>query len=195
MRRQHEWVRGMVARLDGRLQSAGLGRSLSCRNLYGLVGYGQRVPNHNARIITSASGSRRTMVSAAELALLSLRLRADSEGRLEDGYEAINAALTGLQLRKTRSDVSTVLVLVSDEDRDETIRGRFITRSFIKQKLLNDKVSLFVVADNRFTVASQPALGLTNGRRALLERPSCAIAPSGSRVLIGWGFATQPATM
>lgn len=184
MQRAHEWIRGFVLNLESRLRSFGLGTSRVCLNRYGLVGFGQRAPNHNARVIQSIES--RAMVSASELALLSQDLNSDREGRLEDGYEAISTSMQRLQLRSRSSKFA---VLVTDEDRDITLRGRYISRSTIKNTLLQNNMRLLAVVDNRFTANSEQALGLGDGRSAFLERPSCNITKTSSNVRVGWGFA------
>ncbi|XP_065177679.1 uncharacterized protein LOC135808421 [Sycon ciliatum] len=157
-----DWLPQLITSLERRMMASQLGMSSVCRNRYGIVGFGRRVPQENARIYSTISGEN--MMSAEEASTLALELTSDDEGRLEDGYEALTVAIDNLSYRNL-GKVEKFIVFASDEDRDVFGTGRRITRQQVISKLQQGGFSLYAVVDNRLTTQRTnglPALGVTS---------------------------------
>ena len=184
----HVRIPQLLASLERGFLASQLGTTASCRNRYGVVGFGRRVPQAGARVLSSTSGQN--MVSAAEAGFLAQQLTSDAEGRLEDGYQAVNTALEDLSFR-TSSQVEKFIILVTDEDRDTLAEGRQVTRSEISRKLLDRGFALYAIVDNRLQTQASggiSALGLSwPGPWYTLG--NCQVTQGGGIGLLSSGFS------
>ncbi len=107
MANEQAWIDDMITGLDAELAAAGI-----TDTQYALVGY---VDEINRLIDMDPGTAQRFWGSASEFVAAS-NLVAQPKGT-EDGYDAIDAALNNLTFRQ---DASKHIILVTDEDRDDT---------------------------------------------------------------------------
>lgn len=116
MATEHDWLPGMISALEAGLQAAGV-----TSNQYSLTGYGAAAPPNNHG---PANGSQDPHSHTVDGSTWFDAGDFDSEapnlypwGGTEDGWEAINFALN---LPGQRAGAATNVILVTDEDRDNT---------------------------------------------------------------------------
>ena len=153
---EHDWVRGAMGSIDTVLQTNGYGNSDSCKNMYAVVMFGRSGPNVNGRILFSQQGE--ALVPIERYSQLASQIKQDTEGSIEDGYEAIQLAFAELPLRQ-ESNVFSQVLLISDEDRDVTGKGRGLDRNAMTSLLRNS--GFHVVVDNGMTASGNIALGVS----------------------------------
>ncbi|WP_082078965.1 putative Ig domain-containing protein [Pseudoalteromonas rubra] len=103
---EHRWMDDLVPALEAGLRDVGVGNAYS--NLYGLVGYEAR-PSYKTYL-------EQYVVEADSFTELSRQLRL--YGGTEDGYRAMSETLDTYPLR---DETAHNLILVTDEDRDNTL--------------------------------------------------------------------------
>ena len=151
----HRWLPTLVVSIEKQLKMNDFGTNATHRNMYGLVGFGRASPSPKAHILLSNS-SRQTY-PAEEYPEANEKLV--STGSLEDGYQAINFALTNLPISKGPS-VARVLILVTDEDRDVIEEGKNISREKTLNRLASLGFILHVVVDNSFSAEGRRVFGV-----------------------------------
>ena len=119
---EHSWLGSMISSMETDLLAAGIGGGVD-KNRYGLVGFGSS--SHAASQDPhqhDVGGAGSQFGTAAEFGTATSGLVAS--GSVEDGWEAIMFALSYSTIR-TASDVALNIVLVTDEDRDNTSSDTF----------------------------------------------------------------------
>ena len=183
---EHRWLPDMVRNLETQLRSSGIGTFSDLPNRYGLVGYGRRQPIEYARVLATRTG--RTLFSAAEYSQANDQLIADDQGRIEDGYQAIDHALTELPYRKG-SNIARNIILITDEDRDVITQGATLTRESMKTTLESLGFILNVVVDNTFSGYGFNALGVDSNNISYIEEPNGQFRRETRDVRIGKGYS------
>lgn len=141
---EHAWISAMIATMDSQLNAEGV-----TNNRYGLTTFGSSYVSNQDPIKELVAGG--DWGSASDLATAAGSLTA--YGGLEDGYEAVQYALDNYTFR---SNAAVNIVLITDEDRDDTSTD---TYSSVLASLLQQKALLNVVVDNYFGSADGSALG------------------------------------
>lgn len=108
---EHAWLGEVIDDLEASLLAKGVGASAEA-NRYGLVGFG----GYPMRRTLPVGGA--DFGNASEFALATRQLHAS--GYLEDGYAALDFALNHYQVRQ---GAALNIVLITDEDRDNTDRS------------------------------------------------------------------------
>jgi len=165
MKDEHAWLSSALTALESSFLGAGVGP-----NQYALVGFGRR--SNPAPIIHSNLTNLSSLLSSLNNLIV--------DGRIEDGYVAIDAALDNINFR---SDSKKFIVLISDEDRDVTDAS--ITRNSLFDRMAQDGVQMNAIVNVTFT---NGALGVNadgigyfnDGNGNLLEKP-------GNTVIAGYG--------
>ena len=187
MDNEHNWTPGMVHDLEMTLKNIGIGVCPSLPNLFGIVGFGRglnaRPYGSLAHTFTSRDG--RKMLPINDLAQVTAQVQSDSTGSYEDGYQAIEHALNDIDFR-TNQNVGRLMILISDEDRDNIRRS--LSRQRIKDLLMKRKMTLHVVVDNTFSAKGRTAFGVNSTEWAFLQGDNgTVIAAPGAQ--LGLGFA------
>ena len=166
----------------------GIGSPGSRPNTYSLVGYGRREPDFYAHFLEDDRGRR--VFNSGSFPQAARKLYADPEGRIEDGYEAIMFALSNIECESNgTSSVAKNLIFISDEDRDETPRGRNITRQVLKRFLRRNNWLPNVVIDNKFACGTQEAIGVDSELTAFMAQGAGSYRACPTATL-GAGYAS-----
>lgn len=136
MAMEHEWIQQEVNLLDIALRERGVGVGMR-QNLFGLVGFGRDDPTSIGGVTLSQ------LVRPDEFVLAARELQLT--GVLEDGYSAINHALSMIE---TRSGTAKQIILVTDEDRG--ILRVDLSRELIEEKLVLSGFILNVIVNQGF---------------------------------------------
>ena len=147
---EHEWVADFAAPLEAHLSTNGIGAG-AVPNRYGLLAY-DPVPLP-INVGSTLMGDYRQFITASGL----LRIRGSG---VEDGWRAVRHALTQYPLR---ADAAHNIILVTDEDRDNTDSS--ITYASILADLRAQKAVLNAVVNARFRCGDgSDALGMGQNR-------------------------------
>ncbi|XP_065179370.1 uncharacterized protein LOC135809858 [Sycon ciliatum] len=185
MSTEHSWLPGMVETLEDNLLRDGIGTNAGLRNHYALVGFGRNVTNPRARILRDSRGVG--YLPFEGYVYVNDLLESGSDGRIEDGYQAIIHALDNLQHRGS-SSVALNIILVTDEDRDILAEAASLTRDLVKQRILAEGAALNVVIDNDFQAYNNSrALGVDSFGMAYLEQGN-AFQQTKENIRIGAGY-------
>lgn len=170
MAMEHEWIQKEVNLLDIALRERGVGVGMR-QNLFGLVGFGRNDPTSIGGItISQLARPDAFVVAARELQLT---------GVLEDGYSAIDHALSMIE---TRSGTAKQVILVTDEDRG--VLRIDLSRELIEERLTRNGFMLNVIINQGFL--SDPsddhsfALGLGRNSTAYIVDPDSPLLFSTS---------------
>lgn len=143
---EQRWSADMVPLLDEGLQQYGIG-SEAQTNLYGLVGFGNnRVVPRTLLVDSEEMGSPEGFVRSAGTLMVN--------GGTEDGWRGIEHALDEYP---RRNGAAVNIILVTDEDRDNTLSS--VTYATVLQKLKDNGALLNAVVNARMNCG--------NGVRAL----------------------------
>ena len=141
MAMEHEWIQTEVYLLDQALKERGVGVGQR-ENLFGLVGFGR----DDVSAITGITLSQLAPPDDFVVAARELQLT----GILEDGYAAIDHALSDIE---TRDGTAKQIILVTDEDRG--VLRQDLTRTQIEETLLGTGFTLNVVVNQGFLTDPQ----------------------------------------
>lgn len=162
MAMEHEWIRQEVILLDVGLKQQGVGVG-ERENLFALVGFGRNNPVDINGITLSPLAPLDEFITAS--------LNLELTGVFEDGYAAIDHALSTIQ---TRTDTAKQIILVTDEDRG--VLRSDLSREVIEQKLVEAGIVLNVVVNQGFLGDSEDprsfALGLNENGTAYVVDPA-----------------------
>ena len=145
------WIREEVQVLDRMLKEKGVGSGMR-RNMFALVGYSRNNPQDILGITLTTLASSSDFVTASRNLMVT--------GTAEDGYAAIDYALTNIP---TRSDTAKQIILVTDSDR--RILQFDLNRANIEQRVRELGFTLNVVVNQGFVISEVDsifALGITN---------------------------------
>ena len=158
MDKEQSWIPSAVRALDNALKDSGIGTGKSdsqmLRNKYYVVLFGN-AKNYrddfrdNRSSIVKVNGRVRMNAAKVEKAMAKF----GKEGNAEDGYEAIERALSIKQLRRENEDVALNLALVTDEPRDPfrgTEAGTNSSLDDIRKELIKRKATLNVLGKFNF---------------------------------------------
>jgi PKD repeat protein len=129
MSTEHSWLTTMPSQLEAALLAAGIGTVT--QNKYALMGYASTTNSDRAYKLVVGTGDWGTAVQ-----LQAAALNLNTLGNIEDGYQAMDAALTGAGDTATghgpytfRVGAAVVFVLVTDSDRQgpNTLPGHSLT--------------------------------------------------------------------
>ena len=189
MDEEHAWIAGMVNDLEMTLKSFGIGVSPLLPNLFGIIGFGRGESAHPngylAHTFTSHDG--REMLPINDFVQVSMLLKADVDGSVEDGYQAIEHALNTIDFR-TNQNIGRVMILISDEDRDNTPQGKSLSRERIRSHLMEKQMALHVIVDNTFEANGTTALGVNSTGWAFLQGDK-GIVTNAPGAQLGRGYA------
>jgi hypothetical protein len=180
---EHEWLEETIYYLDDALRQEGIGEKVP--NRYGLVGFAT-TPHVNGAVHPLGVGYTQ-MGTPREFAT---RIRSlATSGQVEDGYRAIETALNGFQFRT--GNVARQLILVTDEDRDNTIT---ILSSDIKQLLDEKDFRINVIVNHGFLdSAGERILGMNaeyNGYKADISSSNEYLLVPGASLFKDTGHGT-----
>jgi hypothetical protein len=147
----------MISSLNSRLVAANVGSGADA-NRFALVGYGNGITGGaNSGRLLGGFGTTGAFATAAGSLVLS--------GGTEDGYAGINYAFNTLS-GSFRSGAAVNVILVTDEDRDNT--NSALTFESTRSLLQGSNALLNVVVNNPFTggLLGAQALGVSVGNRA-----------------------------
>lgn len=153
---EQAWLGGMIGDLDTALVGAGV-----TGNRYGLIGFVENTAAHGGPV-----GPHKHLVGGADwgsaLDFTTAATTLDDDGSIfEDGYEAVQFGIDNYTFR-TGTDVAINIILVTDEDRDDTTGGT-ITTATIVSSVLALGARLNVVVNNPLSDGSGgTALGLSS---------------------------------
>ena len=189
---EHRWLFTMITDMEKQLIAAGIGTSSQLRNRYCQIGYGRTLPE--ARIFRSRLDGSICLVAERYLELVS-QLIADGRGSKEDGYQAIDLALSlaesPLNELRLQPNVTLNMILLSDEDRDELYRQ--FTREIIERRLRELQFVLNVVVDHSFTKngSGERLLGRDSSRVGYLQTPNQCLFTTvpADQVVVSKGYA------
>lgn len=135
MEGEHAFLQTFVPSFDQQMGGQGIS------GLYGLVGYGRSDPAaHSIPVGGNLFGTAQEFVIAAQTL--------ETSGGTEDGYEALDFALTNYPFTPGAA-TSRVVVLVTDEDRDDIDSS--ITLATVQQLLADNDVSWNAILDQAIT--------------------------------------------
>ena len=175
------WIKKIVPDLQRDLLNLGIGQHPSTPNLYGLVGFGKWRYVHGHLSHTLTLGDSKTMYPLSEFERVLQLLEIDSASMIEDGYEAIHHALKNITLRNAEN-IGRIMILITDEERDEATGAKELSRERIKTFLLEKQIVLHVIVNNRIIVGGHPAFGMNSSMWAFVEiHPSGIIALPGAQ--------------
>ncbi len=182
MNTEHAWIAGMAANLQTALVGAGV-----TDNRYGLVGYVENTGAHGP----GSAGPHKHQLNGADwgtAANLSTSLTpglTTSGSSLEDGYEAISYGLNNYTFR---ADAALNVILITDEDRDNT--NAAITFASVLAELAGKNALLNAVINNPFKNASNvAALGIDSDHNAYVANGTGGFIASAGGI-IGNGAGT-----
>jgi hypothetical protein len=167
------WLASMITALETDYKNAGVGKQAAYPNQYALFGYGYLPPYD----VGHPHGG--WMNAAAQVANISTLA---TNGGTEDGYEAINAAMTTLTFRP--GSYKTV-ILITDEDRDVVSA---LTRTSICQLLGAKDATLNSIVNASFAAGVSSALGVKwDGTAYIPTGGSNYISVPGGTFVAGFG--------
>ena len=175
MTEEHEWITMMTKLLDQALIDVNIG--VSPKNRFGVVGFGNDY-NTSGRVFLNSL--QQEFVAADNITDFTQNLIVS--GRNEDGYSAINTALSSYTFR----DVAKQYILITDEDRD--IIAENVTKESIKESLENAGIHLNVAVNEEFEGGNHRALGIDSNRNAYIYDPSVV---SSFRVIKDFGVPVE----
>jgi hypothetical protein len=182
MSTEHAWISGMAASLETALIAAGV-----TDNRYGLVGY---VENTGAHGPGSAGPHKHSLNgadwgTAANLAGSLSPALTTAGSVLEDGYEAISFGLNNYTFR---ADAALNVILITDEDRDNT--NASTTFASVLAELASKNALLNAVINNPFKTASNvAALGVDSDYNAYVANGTGGFTVSAGGI-VGNGAGT-----
>ena len=187
---EHRWLLSLVQNLEQRLLAERIGdvfQYRQCPNLYSLVGFGRR--DVEAHVFRDARGL--DSVSARDLIALISTLSSDVEGYVEDGYHAIEHGLERTTWRLQRPvngpPVGRAVILVTDEDWDQTGWSTDLSRQSIRRILERSGAALHAVVDQQFVANGRDLLGMTGNNQGFMV--SGGSYQQVSSAAVGQGFA------
>ena len=165
---EQTWIKKIVPRLQHDLLNLGIGQCSSTPNLYGLVGFGKwnYVHGHLSHTLTLGDGNTMYPLSDFERVLQLLEIYYSS--MIEDGYEGIDHALKNITLRNA-DDIGRIMILITDEERDDATGAKELSRERIKTFLLEKQIVLHVIVNNRFMVGQHQAFGVNSSMWAFVK--------------------------
>ena len=171
----YTWLASMIQALEIDYKAAGVGFQPAFPNRYALFGYGS--PTHQASELAHPHGS--WMNAAAMANNITTNLQVIPAGAIEDGYEAINTAVTTLAFR---TGAFKTVILITDEDRDQALPA--LTIASICQLLGAKDATLNSIVNGGFKAGVATALGVKwNGTAYIPTGGSNYItAPGGTYV-------------
>jgi PKD repeat protein len=140
MNTEHAWLTTLPNTLEAALIAAGIGSGANT-NRYALVGFGGHILAGHKHTVGGGDWG-----TAAQLCTAAGGLQTAGGGQ-EDGYEAMNFAVTGYSYR---ANAVKMFVLITDEDRDD-ITGGVITKAGITSTLQTNDVLLAIVCSVTIT--------------------------------------------
>lgn len=170
---EHFWLRGMIHQLDEALRQMGIGNSSQTPNRYGLVGFGSWKGRGVIEPTAYRMPSGSLLGSADEFRDVLKDLR--TNGQIEDGYQAIQFALTEYASAIKERRAARQIVLITDEDVDN--RNGISYQSILRQLLQfsPDEIELSprlnAIVNHRFRSGEIEAFGVTSSRLAYIENP------------------------
>jgi len=176
---EHAWLPGMITNLEASLFGAGVGDGADA-NRYALVGFGKSGTGISGRLLGGFADTSAFGTAASSLVI---------SGSTEDGYAGINFALDTLA-GSFRSGAALNVILVTDEDRDNT--NATLTYSSIESRLSGYNSLLNVVVNNPFSGGSPlvgSALGVSAGNFAYFADGAGGFTTS-TPALVGNGSGT-----
>ena len=157
------WIPNMVIELDSMLRKIGIGNST--RNRFGVVGFGGDCKPEQSALGTVYSVNNSKLFYSSEDILSVLKL-VQGGGRVEDGYSAMETALKSYVL----GNASRLFILISDEDR--SIQNPNLTRSYIRDALIQNGIVLNAAVDQRLYAGELRAMGIDVNQTAYVFDPS-----------------------
>lgn len=148
---EQTWIRDtVITALDSELAAAGL-----TDRKYGVVGYGATIDVFG-HTHTSGAGGPNDLMSATDAQVAMNQWEAT--GGTEDGYEAINFALSNLNFT---AGAALNVILITDEDRDvETTDTYASILALLNQ---NNAILNVVVSNDFFDPGQAPCIGVSSG--------------------------------
>ena len=152
MAEAHSWIPSAAAALEDALQLAEIGTIENLPNKYYVVRFGLAGGSRSEVVTVSGSAALESTQVAAAMETFT------EEGNAEDGYEAIERALSIKELR-SHEDVALNLALVTDEPRDplDAPAGTELSLTDIREKLLKRNATLNLLG--KFNFASTEISG------------------------------------
>ena len=180
----HAWINVMIDILEVELRKQGIGLSASTPNLYGIVGYGRPTGSSPSSYLGHTFDlNGKKLVPIPEFLEMPKLLESFPNGRVEDGYQAMEHAMLDMPFR-TADNIERAMILITDEDRDRTPEGLHISRRHMMSLLQQHRFfSLNVVVDTTFRVNGSTALGmdssdfgyLLNDQGEVVKLPSASL--------------------
>lgn len=176
----HAWLSGTITALERALLADSIGIDPNLPNRYALVGFGRSddpTPHVFETIADGLGPAGVKVVDITRYPNLNRQLR--EGGNIEDGYLAIEHALTGILdengnnlLRLGQSNVATNIIFITDEDRDILLPdGAALTRSSIKRTIRQAGAVLNVVVDQELFGDGEQAFGYDSEKTAYIVQP------------------------
>ncbi|XP_065837488.1 uncharacterized protein [Oscarella lobularis] len=146
MKKAHSWIPRAAEALEDELLRAEIGTIENLPNKYYVVRFG--LAGGSRSEVVTVSGSAALEVTQVTAAMQTFT----EKGNSEDGYEAIERALSIKELR-SHEDVALNLALVTDEPRDplDVAAGTKSSLTDIREKLLNRNATLNLLGKFNFT--------------------------------------------
>lgn len=162
MEHEHEWLLAMVPYLEASLINAGVGNHEN-RNRYCAIAFGGIGPMEPAHFLL-VNGEKCFTADQFPKARVQLK----NAGLYEDGYEAIHFAINNVPFRDSPFIAKNVF-LITDEGRSIILQGQSLTKTSIRDELLNTDTLLNVIVNASYqdtnnaaeTVLGQDGFGLT----------------------------------
>ena len=151
MAAEQGWIPSAVDALERAFRNSNIGRRAKLRNKYYVVLFGNTEGTNfrdNRTSIVTVDGNAAMNAKKVEQAMAKFTM----SGNAEDGYEAIELALSIEELRRN-DDVALNLALVTDEPRDpfgNTGPGTVSSLNDIRDKLLKRKATVNVLGKFNF---------------------------------------------
>eukprot|EP00118_Oscarella_pearsei_P024671 m.306561 g.306561 ORF g.306561 m.306561 type:complete len:1267 (+) comp41354_c0_seq1:1064-4864(+) len=179
MNLEHEWLLDVAGQLDDALKAKRVG--VTSWNRFALVTFGGPRGDRLTGNVWTVSEDGGSFGTPAELRGAFTNLSVS--GRFEDGYSAMNTALTRLQFR---DNVARQFILITDENRDSLKETAMLTYQVMERKLLASSIILNVVVNHAFRKDGRQAFGIDRAnlcyRSATTEKlfvsvANCAVVP------------------
>ena len=168
MQLEHEWLLAMVPYLEAALIKAGVG-DFGIRNRYCAIAFGG-IGTLEAAHFLLVNGEKCFTADQFPKARIQLK----NVGLHEDGYEAIHFAINNVPFRDSPFIAKNVF-LISDEGRSVITQGQSLTKSSIRDELLNSNTLLNVVVSVMYQDTANKAemvLGQDGNGLTYLLRPN-----------------------
>ncbi|KAL5475417.1 hypothetical protein EMCRGX_G025231 [Ephydatia muelleri] len=168
MQLEHEWLLAMVPYLEAALIKAGVG-DYGNRNRYCAIAFGGIGPLEPAHFLL-VNGEKCFTADQFPKARIQLK----NVGLNEDGYEAIHFAINNVPFRDSPFIAKNVF-LISDEGRTIIPQGQSLTKSSVRDELLNNDALLNVIVSVSYLDTSNRAevvLGQDGNGVTYLLRPN-----------------------